>query len=362
METQIINDNSCIRVINDGTPLLIIKTQVKTIDTVKNEMVRIDIGEGALKHIYINYADVTIPAGVGDVFALRDVIKAMLDTPQQSQADLTPLMDAMQNCCKGQTDGISAVKASVDSLSQQVTTSGNTQSGHIIEVKAGIDTLASIVTATGNAQTQNLAAVKESMDTLNQQVATSGNTQSQNIVAVKTSVDNLAQQVTASGNTQSQNIVAVKTSVDTLTQQVTASGNTQTQNLTAVKQSVDALAQISTNQSGQLDGIKQEVINSGKNQSALLTSMAQTLVQINQTLATANNNLSQPVRVDESVPMVVYNGFAGTVGAATADPVWAIQRITRNGDMYIYEWANGNKQYTNSWDKRYNLNYLPAGL
>ena len=90
--------------------------------------------------------------------------------------------------------------------------------------------------------------------------------------------------------------------------------------------------------------------------------MSQLLGQINQTMAAANNNLSQPVRVDESVPRVVYNGYAGTVGAATTDPVWAIQRITRNGDMYIYEWASGNKQYTNIWDNRYNLKYLPAGL
>ena len=250
MDTQIINDNSCIRVVNDGTPLLIIKTQVKTIDTVKNEMVRIDIGEGALKHIYINFADVTNPAGLGDVFALRDAIKAMLDTAQQAQADFTPMMTAMQNCCKGQTDGINAVKASVDSLSQQVTTSGNTQSSHIVEVKAGIDTLTSIITATGNSQSQSLAAVKESMDTLNQQV--------------------------------------------------TASGNAQTQNLTAVKQSVDALNQTSAAQSGQLDGIRQEVVNSGKSQTTLLTNMSQLLGQINQTMAAANNNLSQPVRVDES--------------------------------------------------------------
>lgn len=285
METQIINDNSCIRVINDGTPLLIIKTQVKTIDTVKNDMVRIDIGEGALKHIYIRFADVIAPAGLADVSALRDAIKGMLDGAQAG-VDLTPLTTLMQGCCKSQTDNLNAVKTSVDALTQQVT---------------------------------------------------------------------------ANGNTEAQNVTAVKQSVDTLTQQVTADGNTQTQNLAAVKQSVDALGQTVTAQSAQLDGIRQEVVNSGKTQATVLNSVAQTLGQINQALATALNNISQPVRVDESVPMVVYNGFANSGGAATADPVWAIQRITRNGDMYIYEWANGNKQYASIWDNRYNLNYLPAG-
>ncbi|MFI5195700.1 MAG: hypothetical protein ACHQD8_01300 [Chitinophagales bacterium] len=214
METQIINDNSCIRVVNDGTPLFLVKTQIKTIDTVKNEMVRIDIGEGALRHIYIKHADVTIPAGLADASALRDAIKAMLDTAQPG-TDLTGLTNLIQTTGQAQTEGINAVKASVDAL--------------------------------------------------------------------------------------------------------------------------------------------------GQTSATLLTNMAQVLGQINQSLNAANISLSQPIRVDESVPMVVYNGYAVAIGAATADPVWAIQRITRNGDLFIYEWAGGNKQYTNIWDNRAALNYLPVG-
>ena len=266
METQIINDNSCIRVINDGTPVLVIKSNIKTIDTVKNDMVRIDIGEGPLRHIYIRFADVVLPAGLADVFALRDAIKAMLDTAAAA-ADFTPLTTLMQNCCKSQSDGINAVKTGVDTLTQQVT-------------------------ATGQAQTDAINGLK------------AGN-------------DNLLQAINAANTTQVQN----------------------------------------------LQGIHDVIANASTAQTGLLTNMAQALNQLNTTLI-GNSSPKDPIRIDESVPMVVYYGYAmsaNPAGPATSDPVWAIERVTRNGDMIVYEWANGNKQFTNIWDNRYNLNYATVG-
>ncbi len=266
METQIINDNSCIRVINDGTPVLVIKSNIKTIDTVKNDMVRIDIGEGPLRHIYIHFADVTLPGGLADVFALRDAIKGMLDTAAAA-ADFTPLTTLMQNCCKAQSDGIAAVKTGVDTLTQQVTTSSQAQTDAI-----------------NNLQASNANLVK-----------------------------------------------AVNTGAATQVQS--------------------------------LQGIHDEIVNAGNTQAGLLTNMAQALNQLNTTLS-GNNSPKDPIRIDESVPMVVYNGYAvsaNPAGPATTDPVWAIERVTRNGDMIIYEWANGNKQFTNIWDNRYNLNYSSVG-
>jgi hypothetical protein len=282
METQIINDSSCIRVVNDGTPLLIIKTQIKTIDTVKNEMVRIDIGEGALRHIYIKHADVTIPQGLQDASALRDAIKAMLDG---AGGDFSPLIAAIQ-----------------------------TEVGKVGDVKAGIDTLTQQVTTTGQAQ----------VDSTN----------------------------------------ALKAGIDKIVQQASVSNDAQTKNLADVKQSVDALGQVITNSNPgvELQLIHDEIVTSGKTQATLLTNMTQVLNQINVSLSGNNNNLKYPVRIDESVPMVIYNGFAVSAtpaGPATTDPVWAIQKVTRNGDVYIYEWANGNQQFTNVWDNRVNLNYLP---
>ena len=51
---QLFNDGAVIRIENGTKTLLVTKEQVKTIDTIQNNIVRIDIGEGPLKNIFIN--------------------------------------------------------------------------------------------------------------------------------------------------------------------------------------------------------------------------------------------------------------------------------------------------------------------
>jgi hypothetical protein len=74
---QIFNDGAVIRIENGTKTLLMTKDQVKTIDTIQNNIVRIDIGEGPLMNIFINYQDVTDPV-VSSVDELRDLIKGWL--------------------------------------------------------------------------------------------------------------------------------------------------------------------------------------------------------------------------------------------------------------------------------------------
>ncbi len=76
---QIYNDGACIRVEKNGKTLLVAKDQVKTIDTVHDNIIRIDIGEGPLKNIFLNYLDVGTPE-VQSANELRDNIKAMMLT------------------------------------------------------------------------------------------------------------------------------------------------------------------------------------------------------------------------------------------------------------------------------------------
>ena len=66
MSYQIFNDSACIRIQltnapNDVKVLMVVKEQIKTVDIIKSNIVRIDIGEGPLKNIYINFQDVTFP-------------------------------------------------------------------------------------------------------------------------------------------------------------------------------------------------------------------------------------------------------------------------------------------------------------
>ncbi len=64
----------------------------------------------------------------------------------------------------------------------------------------------------------------------------------------------------------------------------------------------------------------------------------------------------EPVQVDESNPQVIYKGFANP-GALATDAVWAIQRVSINGDICTYQWAGGNKNFSNIWNNRTALVY-----
>jgi len=88
MAFQIINDGACIRIENGTKTLLVTKDQVKTIDTIQNNIIRIDIGEGPLKNIFINYQDVESPV-VASASELRDLIKQMLLSDNYNGGDAT---------------------------------------------------------------------------------------------------------------------------------------------------------------------------------------------------------------------------------------------------------------------------------
>ncbi len=64
----------------------------------------------------------------------------------------------------------------------------------------------------------------------------------------------------------------------------------------------------------------------------------------------------EPLLVDEATPNTIYKGYA-IPGASTANPVWAIERITISGDVTIKKWSAGNKNFDKVWDNRAALVY-----
>ena len=88
MAFQIFNDGAVIRIENGVKTLLVTKEQVKTIDTIQNNIVRIDIGEGPLKNIFINYQNVTLPV-VQSANELRDLIKGWMVSDNYNGGDAT---------------------------------------------------------------------------------------------------------------------------------------------------------------------------------------------------------------------------------------------------------------------------------
>lgn len=72
------NDGAFIRLVFSGSMIQVNKSQIKTIDTVRNDIVRLDIGEGALKNIYIRLNEVSYPQGLKNVTELRNYIKGLM--------------------------------------------------------------------------------------------------------------------------------------------------------------------------------------------------------------------------------------------------------------------------------------------
>lgn len=77
MGVKITDDGGYISIENDGVSLLISKLHIKTIDTVGLDTIRLNIGEGPLRNIYIKQSEMIEP-NVENVYELRDFIKNLL--------------------------------------------------------------------------------------------------------------------------------------------------------------------------------------------------------------------------------------------------------------------------------------------
>lgn len=88
LPVRIINDGAVIRIEKGTKTLLVTKEQVKTIDIVHENIVRIDIGEGPLKNIFVNFHEVGSPL-LNSANELRDLIKGWLLSDNYNGGDAT---------------------------------------------------------------------------------------------------------------------------------------------------------------------------------------------------------------------------------------------------------------------------------
>lgn len=137
--------------------------------------------------------------------------------------------------------------------------------------------------------------------------------------------------------------------------QIAADGNL------AANLKLDAATAAIVDTHARLDGINLAVNNASQSQLQQLSSMTQVLTQIQVSL-NSPNYFQEPLRIDDTAPLITYKGYSAIVNLdqnSSGTPVWAIEKIVRNGDSYTYLWANGSKSMTNVWLNRANINYLP---
>jgi hypothetical protein len=74
----IYDSGACIKIVLNSNSFYINKAQIKTIDTIRNDTIRMDIGEGALKNVYVKLADVQYPQDMANAAAIRDYIVGLM--------------------------------------------------------------------------------------------------------------------------------------------------------------------------------------------------------------------------------------------------------------------------------------------
>lgn len=94
MATQIENNNNNLKITIDGNSRFVMKAQISEVEIAYGNIIKIDIGKGALNNVFIDQADVTIPVST-DVTDLRDKILTMLQ-PVVGSGNATELKQTEQ--------------------------------------------------------------------------------------------------------------------------------------------------------------------------------------------------------------------------------------------------------------------------
>lgn len=114
MAVTIENNGASIKITEDGVSRYVLKYQIREVEIVRDTIIKIDIGQGALNNIFIDQANVTLPVSAS-VEILRDLIMAMLQanvTGSATEAKQTEEIIAIANL---QT-AVTALQSKINSI------------------------------------------------------------------------------------------------------------------------------------------------------------------------------------------------------------------------------------------------------
>ena len=79
MAITIENNGASLKITEDGATRFVLKNQIREVEVVRDTIIKLDIGQGALNNIFIDQASVTAPASTG-VEDLRDQLMGFIQT------------------------------------------------------------------------------------------------------------------------------------------------------------------------------------------------------------------------------------------------------------------------------------------
>ena len=113
MAVTIENNGASLKLTEDGAVRFVLKNQIREVEIVRDTIIKLDIGQGALNNIFIDQATVTAPVSTG-VEDLRDQVMGFI----QTNAGITGFAtEANQN---KELDAFKALQSTVNALSDKV--------------------------------------------------------------------------------------------------------------------------------------------------------------------------------------------------------------------------------------------------
>jgi hypothetical protein len=79
MSVTIENNGASLKLTEDGAVRFVLKNQIREVEVVRDTIIKLDIGQGALNNIFIDQATVTLPTSTG-VEDLRDQLMGFIQT------------------------------------------------------------------------------------------------------------------------------------------------------------------------------------------------------------------------------------------------------------------------------------------
>lgn len=108
------NNGASIKITEDGVSRYVLKYQIREVEIVRDTIIKIDIGQGALNNIFVDQATVTVPVSAS-VEALRDLIMAMLQSNVAGSATEAKQTEEIAAIANLQT-AVSALQNKVNSI------------------------------------------------------------------------------------------------------------------------------------------------------------------------------------------------------------------------------------------------------
>lgn len=119
MATEILNNGASLKITSDGSPRFILKNQIREVEIVRDTIIKIDIGQGALYNVFIDQVEVTVPVSA-NVDDLRDQIMAMLQTSVTAGLATQELQNAEINQIKNLQESVTGLKDKITSLDNKL--------------------------------------------------------------------------------------------------------------------------------------------------------------------------------------------------------------------------------------------------